>query len=86
MGSEFAYEDIASQELEKYNYKYLKDDNINGLDCFIVEFDPVDPKSGYSTQKVWIDKKHFRYQKIEFFDKEILFKSFILKSSFVNKT
>ena len=81
MGSEFAYEDIASQELEKYNYKYLKDDSINGLDCFIVEFDPVDPKSGYSTQKVWIDKKHFRYQKIEFFDrKKSLLKTLIYKN------
>ena len=26
MGSEFAYEDISSQELEKYTYKYLRDD------------------------------------------------------------
>ncbi|MBE9563969.1 MAG: outer membrane lipoprotein-sorting protein, partial [Proteobacteria bacterium] len=28
MGSEFAYEDLASQEIEKYSYKYIRDENI----------------------------------------------------------
>ncbi len=70
MGSEFAYEDIGSQELEKYTYKYIKDDKLNNIDCFVVEFDPVDPKSGYSFQKVWIDKEHYRYMKIEFYDRK----------------
>ena len=32
MGSEFAYEDIASQEVEKYTYKYLRDESLNGID------------------------------------------------------
>jgi len=28
MGSEFAYEDIASQEVEKYTYKYLREEEL----------------------------------------------------------
>jgi len=52
MGSEFSYEDIASQEIEKYSYNYLRDETLNGLDCFVVEYDPVDPKSGYKRQIV----------------------------------
>ena len=70
MGSEFAYEDIASQEVEKYTYNYLRDEKVNGLDCFLVEYDPVDRKSGYSRQLVWIDKKEYRLQKIEFYDRK----------------
>ena len=70
MGSEFSYEDIASQEVEKYTYNYLRDDSLNGMDCFVVEYDPVDPKSGYSTQIVWMDKAEYRLQKIEFFDRK----------------
>jgi hypothetical protein len=70
MGSEFAYEDISSQEVEKYTYKYLRDEVFNGTDCYVVERDPVDPKSGYSTQQVWWDKAHYRPQKIEFFDRK----------------
>ncbi len=30
MGSEFAYEDLSSQEVEKYSYKFLRDEAING--------------------------------------------------------
>ena len=30
MGSEFAYEDITSQEVEKYTYKWLRDEPLDG--------------------------------------------------------
>jgi len=78
MGSEFAYEDISSQELEKYTYKYLRNENYGGLDCFVVEYDPVDRKSGYSKQIVWIDSEEYRSHKIEFYDrKESLLKTLV---------
>jgi len=35
MGSEFAYEDISSQEVEKYTYKYLQDEQLGGEDVFV---------------------------------------------------
>ncbi len=48
MGSEFAYEDIASQETEKYTYKHLREEEYEGQLCFIGESYPVDNKnSGY---------------------------------------
>ena len=37
MGSEFAYEDISSQELEKYSYKYIKDESVDGREAFVIE-------------------------------------------------
>jgi outer membrane lipoprotein-sorting protein len=70
MGSEFAYEDISSQEVDKYTYKYLRDENYNGLDCFVVERYPVDEYSGYTRQVVWIDKQEYRPQKIVFYDRK----------------
>ena len=70
MGSEFAYEDISSQEVEKYTYKYLDDESYNGLDCFVVERYPVDKHSGYSRQVVWFDKQEYRPQKIVFYDRK----------------
>jgi hypothetical protein len=70
VGSEFAYEDIASQEVEKYTYRYLRDERIDSNDCFVVERSPVDRKnSGYSRQVVWIDKAEYRTLKIEHFDR-----------------
>jgi hypothetical protein len=42
MGSEFAYEDLSSQEVEKYTYKYLRDETCEGMDCFVIERVPED--------------------------------------------
>jgi len=70
MGSEFAYEDLSSQEVEKYTYKYLRDEVYNGMDCFVIERDPVDPYSGYTRQVVWIDKDEYRPQKIDYYDRK----------------
>ena len=70
MGSEFAFEDISSQEIEKYTYKYIKDEKINNIDCYIVERYPVDEKSGYTRQVVWYDKVYYRLIKTVFYDRK----------------
>lgn len=70
MGSEFAYEDIASQEIEKYTYKFIRDDKYNDLDVFVFERYPVDEKSGYTRQIVWMDKAEYYAHKIEYYDRK----------------
>ncbi len=71
MGSEFSYEDISSQEVEKYTYQWIRDEEYEGQQCFVVNFYPVDKKnSGYTRQLNWIDKKEYRPLKTEFFDKK----------------
>ena len=70
MGSEFAYEDISSQEVEKYTYKYLRDEACGELQCFVIERIPVDRYSGYTRQNVWIDQQEYRPQKIVFYDRK----------------
>ena len=70
MGSEFAFEDLSSFEVEKYSYQYLRDELFNGEDTFVVESDPVDKYSGYTKQVNWIDKAHYRPLKIEFYDRK----------------
>jgi hypothetical protein len=70
MGSEFAYEDISSQEVEKYTYQYIRDEMLEGVDCFLIERYPVDRNSGYTRQEVWIDKAEYRPMKIVFYDRK----------------
>lgn len=70
MGSEFAYEDISSQEVEKYTYKYIKDEVINGIDCFVVERYPAYKHSGYTRQVAWVNKQEYRAEKIDFYDRK----------------
>lgn len=70
VGSEFAYEDFNSQEVEKYNYKYVKDTDCGEQECFMIERYPVDKYSGYNKQIVWLDKKYYRVLKVEYYDKK----------------
>jgi hypothetical protein len=70
VGGEFAYEDLSSQEVEKYTYKYIAAAELDGKDCFTIERFPVDPKSGYTRQVGWVDKEHYRVMKIDFYDRK----------------
>jgi len=70
MGSEFAYEDISSQEVEKYSYKYIKDEIVDGRDSFVIERFPEYEKSGYSKQVAWLDKEMYQPLKITFYDRK----------------
>ena len=71
MGSEFAYEDLSSQEVEKYTYNFLKEETTNGDKLQVIERFPTDPKSGYKRQIVWYNQtKGYRLEKIEFYDRK----------------
>jgi outer membrane lipoprotein-sorting protein len=81
VGSEYAYEDISSQEVEKYTYKWIRDETIDGRDTFVVERYPQYEYSGYSRQIVWLDKKMYQPLKIEYYDR----KDSILKTLIVTE-
>ena len=71
VGSEYAYEDIASQEVEKYTYTFLREETYEGRDCFVNESYPVDLKnSGYTRQVSWRDKDEYRLWKVEYYDRK----------------
>jgi len=70
MGSEFAYEDLSSQEVEKYNYKFIEDGEANGFTTFIIERVPLDEKSGYTRQLVWYNMDNYRIEKVEYYDRK----------------
>ena len=70
MGSEFSYEDLSSQEVQKYTYKYLRDEKVDGRDCFVVERVPAYAHSGYTRLVTWLDKEMYRPLKIEFYDRK----------------
>ncbi len=79
MGSEFAYEDITSQEVDKFTYKYLRDETLDDMKVFVLERYPKDKKSGYTRQVMWLDKEHYKERKIEYYDrKNALLKTLVL--------
>ncbi len=76
MGSEFAYEDLSSFEVPKYNYRYLKEEEIAGHKTWVIENIPNDEYSGYSKLVSWIDQQEYRVLKTQYYDR----KSALLKT------
>jgi len=70
MGSEFAFEDIGSQEVEKYTYRFLREETLEGQPCFVMQRNPVSKYSGYTRQVVWTDKTEYRPHKIDYYDRK----------------
>lgn len=70
VGSEFAYEDISSQEVDKYTYKYIKNEQCGAMECFVVERYPAYEYSGYTKQITWVDTQEFRVIKIDYYDRK----------------
>jgi predicted RND superfamily exporter protein len=70
MGSEFAYEDLSSQEVDKYRYRFVREEEVFGVPGYVIERIPVDSDSGYARQQLWIDGTHWRTAKIEFYDRK----------------
>jgi hypothetical protein len=70
MGSEFAYEDLSSWEVKKYNYRYLRDETIDGHDCFVIENVPAYADSAYSKQIEWVDKQIYHPRRLDYYDRQ----------------
>lgn len=70
MGSTFAFEDLGSQEVEKFTYKYLRDEPCGELDCHVIEFYPAYEFSGYTREVVWMDSEAYRVFKVDYYDRK----------------
>ena len=69
VGSEFAFEDFTSLELNKFSYKYIGTEVCGGLNCDVVERVPVYENSGYSRQIAKIDQDVFQIREVMFYDR-----------------
>ncbi|MFT5895958.1 MAG: outer membrane lipoprotein-sorting protein [bacterium] len=70
MGSEFAFEDISSQEVDKYTYRYLGDVDLEGRVTHQIELIPAYEHSGYTRLINWIDQEKLVAVKVEYFDRK----------------
>jgi hypothetical protein len=70
MGSEFSYEDLGSQEVEKYEWKYLGDETLGGTKTWKLSRTPTEKRSGYSKQVLWVDTEILNPIKIKYYDRK----------------
>jgi outer membrane lipoprotein-sorting protein len=69
VGSEFAFEDFTSLELNKYDYTYLRSEPCGELQCDVIERTPRYEYSGYTRQVTWVDQGVFQVRQVEFYDR-----------------
>ena len=72
MGSEFSYEDLTSYEVGNYTYKYVGDEKLDMVDCYILDRFPTNANSGYQRQRVWIEKERYLALKIYYYNKKAI--------------
>jgi hypothetical protein len=69
VGSEFAYEDLSSFEVEKYAYDSVSDGKLDGRDVLIVEYRPRYSNSGYTRLRSFLDPSNYQPLRIEYFNR-----------------
>lgn len=69
LSSEFSFEDLSVQEVEKFSYEYLGVAPCDLGTCYRVKRTPLDEFSGYSAQIVAVDTEQLRFATIEYFDR-----------------
>ena len=72
MGTDFSYDDISSvdRNTDLDSHKILREEKLNGKDCYVVESTPRDAGYQYSKMIQWIDKDGFVPYKVELYDKK----------------
>lgn len=69
VGSEFAFEDLTSEEVSNYSWRFVGRAPCGERECLEVERVPVERWSGYSRQEVFYDAETLRIERIEYYDR-----------------
>lgn len=69
-GSEFNFEDLSSQDLAKYDYRFERKDEFDDISSTVVSRFPKDKNSAYGRLETWIDAQTFLILKIDYYDRE----------------
>lgn len=73
MGTEFTYDDMSSRDIDDYTYNYLRDEELDGYECYVIESTPKDlDDNQYSKTVAWIikDKDILTPVKMELYNKK----------------
>jgi outer membrane lipoprotein-sorting protein len=70
MGSDFTYDDLGDRKLEDDTHQLLREETLDGIDCYVVESVSKDEDYMYSRTMVWVNKSTFIGMKKEFYDED----------------
>lgn len=73
MGTDFTYEDLEPEDMDNYVYTVVKNENLDGAACWVVEAVPANDakkrESSYSKRLLWVRQDNFVTAKVEFYDR-----------------
>ena len=69
VGSEFAFEDLTSDQVSAFRWSYEGIEDCELGRCYRVERRPVERWSGYTRQLAWYDTEALRLVRVEYFDR-----------------
>jgi len=70
MGSDFTYDDLGDRKLEDDTHKLLREETMDGKECYVVESLSKDEDYMYSKTVVWVNKSNFTGVQKEFYDED----------------
>ena len=70
MGSDFTYDDLGDRKLEDDTHKLLREETLDGKECYVVESLSKDEDYMYSKTLVWVNKSNFIGVQKEFYDED----------------
>jgi len=71
MGTDFSYNDISSmdRDISLDTHTLLKEEMINGKNCYVIQSVPKDSSYQYSKTLTWIDKENYLIYKAEMYNR-----------------
>jgi Outer membrane lipoprotein-sorting protein len=70
-GTDFSYGDILLPAVAKYRHTLLRNEAVDGNDCYVIESVPLEGKTredtGYSRKLTWVDAANYVERKVEYF-------------------
>ena len=68
VGSELAYEDLAPNEVTKHQYKYLREETLDGVPVWVIESAPRFKDSGYSRRELFVRQDDHQMARVNHYD------------------
>ena len=69
MGSDFTYDDVGQRNIDEDTHKLLREEKVDGIDCWVVESVPKKGDEIFSKKISWIRKDCLIAAKMEYYDK-----------------
>lgn len=70
VGSDFTYEDVSGRDIEDDTHTIIKEEKVDGKDCYVIKSTPKAADVDYSYKISWIDKTDYLPLKEEYYDRK----------------